>query len=276
MPLSRRDGLMCEYNDDFNHLQCFSNVMLDKEEIDNIVKKLCGESLETCSKIGLKPFCLSNPAPEKNSPFWKRKLKTAVRKVPTNTAPKKRTKGKAAKIESSVVGESRAAEEHSEGDDMESQDEDVEKVGYTPKHHTRSHSGDLLSGLLEKTAGRKRQSEVSPPSSGNSAASALPPLIRLQGSQAKKRKTVESSSNPKATEKVGISTSIPETHNESVEPHTEPPDDLRDIQDKPPSPQKEVAENLNPPSPQKAVEDLTPDPKSLLLELAILNLHPQC
>lgn len=117
------------------------------------------------------------------------------------------------------MGESRAAEEHSEvnafvlliptqyvlkhccfrlyGDDMESQDEDVEvifvssdsnssspkparrvctevpvshpdahldpnfllkKAGYTPKRHTRSHSGDILSGLPEKMVGRKRQS----------------------------------------------------------------------------------------------------------------------
>ena len=28
---------MCEYNDDLNYPQCFSNVMLDKEDIDNIL-----------------------------------------------------------------------------------------------------------------------------------------------------------------------------------------------------------------------------------------------
>ncbi|KAI4997106.1 hypothetical protein ZWY2020_052448 [Hordeum vulgare] len=205
MPMSCRDGLMCEYNGNLNHPKCFSNFMLDKENIDNIVMKLSRGSLETCSKYGLKLFCLSNPAPEKNSPFWKRKPKPAVKKVPTKTAPKKKTKGKAATVESSVVGESRAAEEHS---------------------------------------------EVSPPSSGDSAVLALPPLIRLQGAQAKKRRTRESSSNPKVTEKVGMSTSIPEAQDEPAEPHTKAPDDLPDIQDEPRSPQKEVAENLNQPSPQ--------------------------
>ena len=36
----------------------------------------------------------------------------------------------------------------------------LKKASFTPKRHTRSHSGDLLSGLPEKTAGRKRQNEV--------------------------------------------------------------------------------------------------------------------
>lgn len=67
MPLSRRDGLMCEYDDNLNHLQCFYNVMLAEEDIVNIVKKQCGELIKNCSKIGLKPFCVSNPAPEINN-----------------------------------------------------------------------------------------------------------------------------------------------------------------------------------------------------------------
>ena len=66
MPLSRRDGLMCHYNCDLNNAQRFTNVMLDSEEVNSLVKKLCGEPKEACSKIGLKPFCIMNPAPEAN------------------------------------------------------------------------------------------------------------------------------------------------------------------------------------------------------------------
>ena len=68
MPLSRLDGLMCEYNGDLNHPQHFYNVRLLEEDIVEIVKKLSGEPIENCSKIGLKPFCVSNPALEVNNP----------------------------------------------------------------------------------------------------------------------------------------------------------------------------------------------------------------
>ena len=64
MPLSRREGLMCQYDGNLNNAQRFTNVMLDTEEINSPVKKLCGETKEACSKIGLKPFCRANPAPE--------------------------------------------------------------------------------------------------------------------------------------------------------------------------------------------------------------------
>lgn len=64
---------------------------------------------------------------------------------------------------------------------------------------------------------------------------------------------------------MGISTSIPEAQEESAETHAEAPDNLPYIQDEPPSPQKEVVENLNPPSPQKAAEDMTPDPDQFFI-----------
>ena len=72
MPLSRRNGFICEFNGNLNHPQCFYNVRLEEEDIVEIVKKLSGEPVENCSKIGLKPFSVSNPAPEvkhPNSPF---------------------------------------------------------------------------------------------------------------------------------------------------------------------------------------------------------------
>ena len=61
--LSRRNGLMCEYNGSENHPQCFFHTKLTEEDIVDMIKKLTSESLENCAKIGLKPFCLSNPAP---------------------------------------------------------------------------------------------------------------------------------------------------------------------------------------------------------------------
>ena len=57
---------MCHYDGNLNNAQHFTNVMLDSEEINSIVKELCGEPKEACSKIGLKPFCIANPAPEVN------------------------------------------------------------------------------------------------------------------------------------------------------------------------------------------------------------------
>ena len=49
MPVSHREGLMCQY---------------DTKDINSLMKKLCGEPKQACSKIGLKPFCRANPAPE--------------------------------------------------------------------------------------------------------------------------------------------------------------------------------------------------------------------
>ena len=63
LPLSRRDGLMCEYDGSVDHPQCFHHKKLAERDIVGVIKKLTGESLEECAKIGLKAFCRSNPAP---------------------------------------------------------------------------------------------------------------------------------------------------------------------------------------------------------------------
>ncbi|KAI5012724.1 hypothetical protein ZWY2020_024990 [Hordeum vulgare] len=223
--------------------------MLAEEDIVNIVKKQCGETIENCSKIVLKPFCISNPAPEKNSPFYKRRSKT-VKKTTKKAAPKKKkTKGKATTKESSIVGESRAAEEHSEDDDMESQDEDIEVI---------SISSDSNSSPPRPTRRVCRKVPLSHPDAH------LDPKFLLKKAsftpKAKKRKTVESSSTPKAVEIIGMSASISEARDEPAETYAEAPDDFPDIQDELPSPQKETTESPNPPSPQKAAKDVTPDP----------------
>ncbi|KAI5012487.1 hypothetical protein ZWY2020_024753 [Hordeum vulgare] len=220
MPFSSRDGLMCEFNGDLNHPQCFYNVRLEEEDFVEIVKKLSGEPVENCSKIGLKPLCISNPAPEKGSAFWNRRPKTVVKKVPKPAPKKKKTRGKATTKESFVVGESRIAEEQLEDDDIESQDEDVEVI---------SISSD---------------SNSSPPSRA----------------QAKKRKTGESSSAPKAAQIFGMTTSIPEAQDKPVETHVEAFDDFPNIRGELPNPQKESTKNLNLPSSHKAAEDVMPDP----------------
>ena len=84
----------------------------------------------------------------------------------------------------------------------------LKKARFTPSRKTRSRSGDLITGLPAKTTGRKRTSKVyscfiisfavrnmtrhfvnfkslscqtSPPTSGDSATSALPTMVRVQG-----------------------------------------------------------------------------------------------
>ena len=69
MPLSRRNGLMCEYDGSYDHPQRFNKTPLFEKDINAIVKSLLGESQETCSRVGLKPFCALNPAPAVNNPL---------------------------------------------------------------------------------------------------------------------------------------------------------------------------------------------------------------
>ncbi|KAI5012274.1 hypothetical protein ZWY2020_024408 [Hordeum vulgare] len=152
LPLSRRDGLMCEFDGTLDHPQCYFHTALTEKDIVAIIKKLTGEPAGKCGQIGLKPFCKINPAPKKGDKFWSRRPKKQAMK--TAKPPSKKTKGK---------GKSAAAE---------------------PYEVDESQVGDVLS-------------ENSPPTSGDSVMSTLPPMIRVPGAQAKKRKT--SGSIPDAT-----------------------------------------------------------------------------
>ncbi|KAI5012421.1 hypothetical protein ZWY2020_024555 [Hordeum vulgare] len=66
LPLSRRDGLMCEFDGTLDHPQCYLRTSLTENDIVSIIKKLTGEPLAKCGQIGLKPFCKINPAPKDN------------------------------------------------------------------------------------------------------------------------------------------------------------------------------------------------------------------
>ena len=64
LPLSRRSGLMCEYTGDVEDPLCYSPIRLEDKQINDMTKTLHNESLETCSKVGLNPFCTLNLAPD--------------------------------------------------------------------------------------------------------------------------------------------------------------------------------------------------------------------
>lgn len=83
--------------------------------------------------------------------------------------------------------------------------------------------------------------------------------------QVKKRKTGESSSILKAAETIGMSASIPKAEDEPADTYAEAPHNFPDIQDEPPSMQKETTEHPNPPSSQKATEDMMPDPDPVFI-----------
>ncbi|KAI4980989.1 hypothetical protein ZWY2020_021474 [Hordeum vulgare] len=224
LPLSRRDGLMYEYDDRIDHPQCFSRKILSESEIVGVIKKQTGETLEECAKIGLKAFCRANSVPPKTNAFWRRGPKVTAQKS-TKPPPKKKktvSKKKAATKDSSFVGESQANEAHSEGEDNESQDDAV---------------------------------ETSPPTSGDSAISALPPMIHVQGAQAKRRKTGDLSSAPKTSDALGTSTSVPETDEEQTTAHDIPTDDIPEARDDSPVILQETSDNGNPLSPLKATDD---------------------
>ncbi|KAI5011779.1 hypothetical protein ZWY2020_013916 [Hordeum vulgare] len=161
LPLSHRDGLMCEFDGTLNHPQCYFHIALTEEDIVSIIKKQTGKPLAKCSQIGFKPFCKINPAPK--------------------------------------------------NDDNESQDDVV---------------------------------ETSPPSSGDSVMSALPPMIRVQGAQAKKRKTGGSTSTP-----------APELKENPAPARADLAKDIPDDRVDLPSSPKEGMEAPNPPNPLKAAED---------------------
>ena len=63
LPLSRRPYLMCAYTGDVKDPQCHYEIEMDDDSINKMTKSLLNESLDSCSKIGLNPFCTLNKAP---------------------------------------------------------------------------------------------------------------------------------------------------------------------------------------------------------------------
>ncbi|KAI4976343.1 hypothetical protein ZWY2020_049950 [Hordeum vulgare] len=120
----------------------------------------------------------------------------------------------------------------------------LKKTQHASFRKTRRHSGDLVSGLPVKTPTKKQQNETSPPSSGDSVMSALPPMIHVQGAQAKKRKTGGSTSTPAL-----------ELKENPAPARADPTKDISDDRVDLPSSPKEGMEAPNPPNPLKAAED---------------------
>ncbi|KAI4989795.1 hypothetical protein ZWY2020_038158 [Hordeum vulgare] len=116
-----------------------------------------------------------------------------------------------------------------------------------PKKKSKSKSKAAITepSNVDKSQIGDVSSENSPPSSGDSVMSALPPMIRAPGAQAKKRKTGGSTST---TAPEPIEKPVPSQAN----PAKDKPDDQADL----PSSPKERTEMPNPPSPLKTAEDL--------------------
>ena len=64
IPLSRRSSLMCTYTGAKKDPLRHSSEDLTDDAINKMEKSLLHESPVDCSKVGLSPFCKSNPAPE--------------------------------------------------------------------------------------------------------------------------------------------------------------------------------------------------------------------
>ncbi|XBH67635.1 hypothetical protein VPH35_095984 [Triticum aestivum] len=71
IPLSRRPGLMCEYTGRKDDPQRHSRNDLPEDVAEEETKALLNESLADCGRIGLAPFCKTNPAPAADDKFWR-------------------------------------------------------------------------------------------------------------------------------------------------------------------------------------------------------------
>ena len=64
IPLSCRTGLMCTYTGSKKDPLRHSSEDLTDDAINEMTKSLLHERPVDCSKVGLSPFCKSNPTPE--------------------------------------------------------------------------------------------------------------------------------------------------------------------------------------------------------------------
>ena len=61
IPLSCRPDLMCNYTCDVKDPQRYNQTRLEDQEINEMTNSLLVETLESCSEMGLNPFCALNP-----------------------------------------------------------------------------------------------------------------------------------------------------------------------------------------------------------------------
>ncbi|XP_044356904.1 uncharacterized protein [Triticum aestivum] len=69
---------MYQYTCDVKDPQRYSQLCLNDQQINEMTKSLLGETLQSCSKVGMNPFRALNPIPDAKSPFWKKKLPAAA------------------------------------------------------------------------------------------------------------------------------------------------------------------------------------------------------
>ncbi|XP_073353056.1 uncharacterized protein [Aegilops tauschii subsp. strangulata] len=188
IPLSRRPGLMCDYTGQKDDPLRHSPDDLPEDVIDDMTKSLLNESLADCGRIGLSPFCKANPAPAANDKFWKvkydhaaakkaRKAKKAARKA---AARKKGNKPSA----SDLLHLDDTSE--SEREDTGASHEVIEEIHESRRQTRTSKDVDLSSGLPD--ASRKRRTEGTSPSSGDSMQSSMPAFKTAPGVQVKPSK----------------------------------------------------------------------------------------
>ncbi|KAM3371421.1 hypothetical protein ACQJBY_018685 [Aegilops geniculata] len=184
IPLSRRPGLMCDYighkNDPLRH----NPDDLPDDVIDDRTKTLLNESLADCGKVGLSPFCKANLAPAATDDFWKanydheaaKKARIAKKAARRAAAKKKGHKPSASdmfRLEDTSKSEEDTGASHAA----------VEEIHESRRQTRTSKDAELCSGLLDVT--RKRRTEGTSPSSGESMQSNLPAFKTAPGGQAK-------------------------------------------------------------------------------------------
>ncbi|XP_073366533.1 uncharacterized protein [Aegilops tauschii subsp. strangulata] len=190
---------MYQYTCDVKDPQRYSQLCLNDQQINEMTKSLLGETLQSCSKVGMNPFRALNPIPDAKSPFWKKKLPAAAlpKKPKTTTGgpgrPKKSTAEDLLKVddESEVELDSLGhlfmqliAADSSQGDVETSHANAIEQ--HEARRQTRSGgSQDLISGFPNTPAPRKRNHEKTPPSSGDSSGTQMHVFKVAPGGMAK-------------------------------------------------------------------------------------------
>ncbi|XBI21660.1 hypothetical protein VPH35_062761 [Triticum aestivum] len=192
IPLSRRPGLMCDYTGQKDDPLRHSPNDLPEDVVDDMTKSLLNESLADCRRTGLSPFCKANPAPAANDKFWKvrydheaakqaRKVKKAARRA----APRKKGSKPSASDLLHLEDTSESEEDTGASNPV------IEEIHKSRRQTRASKDVDLSSGLPE--ASRKRRTEKTSPSSGDSMQSNLPAFKTAPGAQAKLSKRAKKS-----------------------------------------------------------------------------------
>ncbi|XP_073367741.1 uncharacterized protein [Aegilops tauschii subsp. strangulata] len=221
IPLSHRPGLMCEYTGRKDDPLRHSRNDLPEDVAEDMTKALLNESLADCGRTGLAPFCKTNPAPAADDKFWKvkyaheaAKKARKAKKATKRDAPRKKgsrpTASELLQLSDSSESEDDTGASNPVVEEVMTLSSDSEplprlkvrrvtrKVRFShplayqdpqfllkqkiheSRRHTRTNKdADLSSGLPD--ASRKRRTEETSPSSGDSMQSNLPAFKTVPG-----------------------------------------------------------------------------------------------